>query len=220
MGASSVVALPVKAGTTRNLATGMAALRFRLIHSLFANSEFDVTKPQDVVVALRLCLPNPDRSFAQLASELGMSASEVHASCSRLTEARLLEPDSRRVRRKAFLEFLHFGVSYSFPAHSGEVTRGIPTAWAAPVMTSKTSPTESVVPVWPDPDGVQSGAAVDPLYRSVPLAAKANPALYDLLALVDALRIGRARERKRAEQELAQRLSHEPAESEQAAPHG
>ena len=179
-----------------------------------------MTKPQDVVVGLRLCLPDPDRSFADLASELGMSASEVHASCSRLTEARLLEPGSRRVRRKALFEFLHYGVPYVFPAQLGELTRGIPTAWAAPVMTCKSSSAEPVIPVWPDPDGVQSGAAVEPLYRSVPLAAKANPALYDLLALVDALRIGRARERKLAEQELAQRLSHESTTSEQTAANG
>ena len=42
---------------------------------------------------------------------------------------------------------------------------------------------------------------------SVPRAVKTDPELYDLLCLVDALRIGRARERALAEQELSQRLA-------------
>jgi hypothetical protein len=40
----------------------------------------------------------------------------------------------------------------------------------------------------------------------VPGAARRDPALYDLLALVDALRFGRARERSLAEKEIAHRL--------------
>jgi hypothetical protein len=172
-----------------------------------------VTKPQDVVVALKLCLSGVDRSFAVLAGELGMSASEVHGACSRLIEARLLDPETRHPRRKALQEFLRSGVPYAFPAQLGELTRGVPTAWAAPAMAGKVSVDDAAIPVWPDPDGTRQGVAVEPLYRSVPVAAKNDPALYDLLALVDALRIGRARERKFAEQELDRRLSHEPTTS-------
>lgn len=162
-------------------------------------------------MALKICLSGLDRTFATLAQELGMSASEVHASCSRLSEAGLLDPDTRKIRRLALLKFLRFGVPYAYPAQPREITRGIPTAWAAPVLAGTTAGAEDTVPVWPDPDGSRRGAAVDPLYRSVPVAARNDPALYDLLALVDALRIGRARERKLAEAELKLRLSHEPA---------
>jgi hypothetical protein len=172
-----------------------------------------MTKPQDIVIALKLCLSRVDRPFAVLAGELGMSASEVHGGCSRLIEARLLDPETRRPRRRALQEFLRFGVPYAFPAQLGELTRGVPTAWAAPAMAGKVSVNDTVIPVWPDPDGAKQGAAVEPLYRSVPVAAKNDPALYDLLALVDALRIGRARERKFAEKELERLLSHKPAVS-------
>jgi hypothetical protein len=48
---------------------------------------------------------------------------------------------------------------------------------------------------------------VFPLYDSVPGAARRDPALYDLLALIDAIRMGRARERNVAEKEITQRLS-------------
>ncbi len=45
-----------------------------------------------------------------------------------------------------------------------------------------------------------------PIYETVPAAAQRDPSLHEMLALVDALRIGRARERAMAEKELARRL--------------
>ncbi|NCB39610.1 MAG: hypothetical protein EOM80_12680 [Erysipelotrichia bacterium] len=45
-----------------------------------------------------------------------------------------------------------------------------------------------------------------PLYKSVPKAAMADPYLYELLALVDAIRGGRAREKNLAVKELQKRL--------------
>ncbi len=169
------------------------------------------TKPQDVVVALKLCLNETSRSYAELADALGMSASEVHAAVRRLGEARLVDSETREMRRDAFRNFLVHGVPYAFPARPKEVTRGMPTAWAAPAMAGKFSPSEQIPPVWPDPEGTVQGASVEPLYRSVPGAARRDPALYDLLALVDALRIGRARERSLAEKEIAQRLTQHVA---------
>ncbi len=83
----------------------------------------------------------------------------------------------------------------------------MPTAYAAPPLSEHIS-SEDLPPVWPDPDGTVRGLALEPLYRTAPQAAKADPKLYQLLALVDALRMGRARERKLAEDELKQRLSH------------
>ena len=180
-----------------------------------------MTKPQDIVVALKLCLSGEGKSFAVLAAELGMSASEVHGSFGRLTEARLLDPDTRKIRHKALKEFLCYGVPYAFPVQLRESTRGIPTAWAAPAMAGKVAVTENEVPVWPEPDGTRKGLAVEPLYSSVPVAAKNDPALYDLLALVDVLRIGRARERAIAEKEIDKRLNHKPiAKGKRSALHG
>jgi DNA-binding Lrp family transcriptional regulator len=161
-----------------------------------------VTKPQDVLVALKLCIEGARQSYADLGQELGMSASEVHAAVRRLGEARLVDPETREVRREALRNFLVHGVPHAFPASPREVTRGMPTAWAAPVLSGKISASEQMPPVWPDPDGKVQGTAVQPLYSSVPHAARRDPALYDLLALVDALRIGRARERSLAEKEI------------------
>jgi hypothetical protein len=62
-------------------------------------------------------------------------------------------------------------------------------------------------PVWPDANGEYRGLEFAPLYRSAPQAAKRDPVLYELLALVDAVRGGRARERQIAGDELKKRLA-------------
>jgi len=169
------------------------------------------TKPQDVVVALKLCTGagSASASYARLGGELGMSASETHASVRRLAEARLVEPETRRVRRGPLINFLIHGVPYAFPAiQKNDVTRGTPTAWAAPVMAGKfvVVSGSQLGPVWPDPKGTVQGTTVRPLYPSVPHAARTDKNLYDLLALVDALRVGRVRERQFAEKEIKNRL--------------
>ena len=48
------------------------------------------------------------------------------------------------------------------------------------------------------PNGPVRGSTLLPLYPKLPLAAQADPCLYELLALFDALRIGQARERETA----------------------
>jgi DNA-binding Lrp family transcriptional regulator len=169
------------------------------------------TKPQDVVVALRFSMGADGLSYAELGTELGMSASEVHAAVRRLQDARLLEPDSRRVRVEALRNFLVHGVPYSFPAKPGSLTRGLPTSWAAPAFGGRIDASGQLPPVWPDPDGSVQGPAIQPLYPSVPGAARRLPELYDLLALVDALRTGRARERAMAETEIGERLERHAA---------
>lgn len=164
-------------------------------------------KSQDVLVALSL-FSHPSRcTYAERAAHLGMSASEVHSATSRLEEARLLDPDTLTVRREPFLRFLVHGVPYAFAVAAKELTRGMPTAWAGPVLAARMSESGEMPPVWPDPEGSIQGQAIKPLYRSVPEVARKDRELYELLSLVDAIRIGRARERKMAEDELNARLN-------------
>ena len=60
--------------------------------------------------------------------------------------------------------------------------------------------------MWPWPEGDTRGIGLEPLYKKVPQAALRDPGLYELLALVDAIRDGRARDRKIAERDLVNRL--------------
>ena len=108
--------------------------------------------------------------------------------------------------RKNLEEFLVHGVKYAFPPQRGGLTRGIPTGYAAPPLKKIISRTDDPPPVWPYPEGTVRGYEFAPLYRSVPKAVASDPHLYELLALVDAIRGGRARERELAIKELGRRL--------------
>jgi hypothetical protein len=165
-------------------------------------------KPQDVLVVLKLLAhPNEAWSYPKLAVELSMSASEVHSSVRRATRSGLLQDNDRRApNRKALLEFLVHGLKYVFPAERGGMTRGIPTAHAAPPLRHQFAVSDEPPPVWADAEGTVRGEELEPLYRSVPKAARADKHLYELLALVDAVRSGRARERELAVKELRSRL--------------
>jgi hypothetical protein len=164
-------------------------------------------KSQDMVVLLKLVGASAGWTFGSLAQALGMSASEVHAAVGRAKTCGLYNEHARAPHRKALLEFLVHGIRYVFPGERGGVTRGLPTAHAAPPLKALLQADGELPPVWPDPEGTVRGEALQPLYRSVPAAARRDPALYELLALVDAVRAGRPRERKLAVTELETRLA-------------
>ncbi len=137
-----------------------------------------------------------------LAHELGMSQSEIVKSLRRCTEAGLLDPHTRQTYRHAFLEFAEHGLKYIFPAKLGGPTRGMPTAWAAPVLSNLTVASDEEKPVWPLGNGTSRGVAVRPLYPSVPQAVAHDVRLYGAIACLDLIRLGRVRERKLAVDEL------------------
>ena len=166
-------------------------------------------KPQDVVVALKLCAyPDARPPISVIANDLSLSPSEVHGAIGRLHASRLLHGPNLKDRPNisALEEFLVHGLKYAFPAVRGEVTRGIPTSYAAEPLKNEVSMSNDLPPVWPWPDGNTRGIGFEPLYKSVPQAALRDPNLYRFLALIDAIRDGRARARKIAERDLVHRL--------------
>lgn len=209
-------------------------------------------KPQDFLVALKLVALGDQRwTYARLAHELGLSASEAHACVKRGLQAGLLlknfydvsseaatlaarEPDAiyrmparvRRSRRavhqedtpavtpsaevadnparvhpRQLAEFALHGAKYAFPADKTEMTIGVPTSHSAPAFAGVFAPGSDDY-VWPHPNGKVRGIGVEPLHPSVPYAAMQDARLYELLALFDALRVGRARERGMAAKRL------------------
>ena len=170
-----------------------------------------VLRPQDVVVLLRLSLQSgAPPTYAALAQELSLTASEVHAGLERATIAQLARKDRRgraSVVREALKLFVLHGARYAFPATRGEATRGMPTGYAAPPLADKIVQPNEPAPVWPHKNGQVRGVAFYPLYPTVPDAAARNPALYELLVLFDAIRGGSMRERALASQMLEQRLA-------------
>jgi hypothetical protein len=166
-------------------------------------------RPVDVFVLAKLISYAGKRPpIAQLGFDLSLGSSEVHASLKRLEKSRLISSnaDGGRPLLKPVEEFLLHGVKYAFPIHRGEVTRGLPTSYAAPPLSDQIVGSSDLPPVWADPTGPIRGASIEPLHKAVPLAALRDARLYELLALIDALRDGRARERQAAEQALSERL--------------
>lgn len=169
-----------------------------------------VLRPQDLLVLLRLALAQgPVPSYAALAEELGLTASEVHGAVERAVAAQLAHKDAAgkaSVVLASLRLFVQHGARYCFPATRGSLTRGMPTGYAAAPLKDIIQPGTDPVPVWPYKHGTVRGIALYPLYPSVPEAAQRNPALYELLVLFDALRAGSARERTLALEMLEQRL--------------
>lgn len=161
-------------------------------------------RPGDVVVALQLAL-TPSALFAELSATIGLSVGECHNAVRRLAMAGLLVPNSRRPVTELLARFLAHGVPHAFPPMVGQPSIGVPSAHSASVFSGKVASDERFV--WPDADGTERGLALVPLFPRAAETAKRNPALYDLLAIVDALRVGSARERKVAEELLRERLA-------------
>lgn len=207
-------------------------------------------KPQDFVVALKLVAWGDQRwTYARLAQELGLSASEAHGAVKRGLQAGLLlqnrvapaqpmegalgaalsvqEPvgiyrvTRKRVRRAALAqddiaaaadnpvrphahnlaEFSLHGAKYAFPGVRLPLAVGVPTSHSAPAFAGVFAPGSTDF-VWPHPNGSVRGVGVEPLHPSVPFAAMQDAKLYELLALFDALRVGKARERGMALERL------------------
>ena len=161
------------------------------------------------MVALKLLgYPSGRPPISVVARDLGLSPSEMHGAIQRLRGSRLLHGPALKDKPNisGLEEFLIHGLKYAFPAEHGEVTRGIPTSYAAKPLKSEISISNDLPPVWPWHDGDTRGVGLEPLYKNVSRAALRDPALYQLLALVDAIRDGRARERNLAERDLVHRL--------------
>ncbi len=162
-------------------------------------------KPQDVVVLLKvIALNNDNWQQIPLAYSLKMSQSEVSQSVARSKYAGLLDDSGKKVMRQALYDFLQYGLAVVFPAKPGAMVRGIPTAHSTAPLNKEVSSGDNYV--WPFAKGNVRGLGINPLYSTVPQAALDDEQLHVLLALADALRVGKAREKKIALQELNSRI--------------
>jgi hypothetical protein len=164
-------------------------------------------RPQDIVLACEIAARgDAGWSAASLRDTLGLSTTEVYNALRRCREAGLLGESSNQLLGGRLLELLEHGVRYVYYARLGPPKRGIPTAGSGPFLMEllKGSPGQALV--WESPQGTTLGTTVQPLYKTVPAACLRSPGLYEILALVDAIRVGRARERKAAKRRLRELL--------------
>ena len=113
----------------------------------------------------------------------------------------------RRVNRSAAEELLIHAVPFVAPTRLGAPTRGVPTAWAAGPLAQQIDAGDELPPVWPDPVGEIRGLSVAPLHEAAADAARSDPWMHEMLALVDAMRIGDARTRGLATEFLRERIA-------------
>jgi hypothetical protein len=162
-------------------------------------------RPQDVVVLLKLVqLQGATWTQTSLSRDLFMSQSEISESIMRSSYARLVVDKGRMVQRQALLDLIKYGLPYIFPQQPGSIQRGFPTAHSAPPLSTEIVSDEQYV--WPSGKGTTRGHSILPLYASVIQVIQTDVLLYELLALLDAVRVGRSRERNLAMDILENRL--------------
>lgn len=166
-----------------------------------------ITRPQDILILLKIIsCKNANRLWNTviLSRELYISQSEISESLTRSSYTGFIGQDKKDVFKNALFEFVVHGLKYSFPVQPGYMERGIPTAHSAPPLSRIIQSSEKYV--WADPYGSVRGFAIEPLYKTVIKAVKEDVDLYEMLALIDALRVGKIREKNFAVEELRKRI--------------
>jgi hypothetical protein len=165
-------------------------------------------RPQDIPILIKILSYIGSGQLTwqmkQIAADLNISASEVSESLNRSYHADLIDKSKKNVSRLALLEFLIHGIRYVFPEKPGAMVRGVKTAHSAPPLNKLIGSNESYV--WPDANGKSKGQAIEPLYPSVVEASMNDQFLYQCMALIDVLRVGRARELELAKKHLEQMI--------------
>ena len=159
---------------------------------------------KDFLVAMEIAFSNINErwTYQSMASVLGLSPSQIHASVGRLLISGLLNGKGLKgkVNREALGNFIVHGARYAFPPVLGKVVRGIPTGASSSLFDPELLVHEDDLPiVWPHAHGDTRGTSLAPIHPCVPEAILRDPALHKALVYFDALRMGKAREREAAE---------------------
>jgi len=164
-------------------------------------------RPQDIVVLLKqISFRDKKWTFAEIAHALQISETEVSFAMERNKLAGLVNPAKNKVNKLALREFLIYGIKYAFPPQVGHSARGIATAHSAPPINQYIAEGNEFY-VWSYYKGTKRGNTLVPLYDKIPKIVGNQPDLYELLTIVDTLRIGKKREVEIAINELDKRLS-------------
>ncbi len=99
------------------------------------------------------------------------------------------------------LEFIIYGLRYTFPQQPGSIARGMPTAHSHPRLQNKFIADTKFV--WPDPESNAIGLSIEPLYSNQVRAVRHDESLYYNLCLIDMIRVGKTREVNYAKEELS-----------------
>lgn len=165
-------------------------------------------RPQDIVVLLKIIsLNNDEWRNIDIANDIDISPSEVSEALNRCRIARLIDSKKRKINSTSLAEFLIYGLKYVFPIEPGAIVKGIPTAHSASPIREHISHNTDIY-VWSYAKGTFRGQSIEPLYKTLPKVAQNDKLFYELLTIVDTIRVGRVREIKIAIEELNKRLKN------------
>ncbi len=159
-------------------------------------------RPQDIVILVKILSYGQQPWLAKdLAKSLFLSGSEVSESLNRSAYSGLIDKNKKKVLKLNLLEFIIYGLRYTFPQQPGSIVRGMLTAHSHPTLQNKFIADTKFV--WPDPESNAVGLSIEPFYAKQVNAAKEDQSLYYNLCLIDMIRVGRTREVNYAKEELS-----------------
>jgi hypothetical protein len=149
-------------------------------------------------------------SYEKWGKEIGLSAASLFRSVKDLRKAKLVTEtvDGDVPNYQNAEKFLLYGFPFCFSAEKGKLVRGFKTGVDASSLKSEFA--EGDYPaVWAHYEGDVKGFEVKPLHSCVPDQITddlMDKNLYELLALLDVLRIGQAREVQAAQKKIKEIL--------------
>lgn len=164
-------------------------------------------RPVDIVVLVYLYVEQSRRNsrshfdselwtYQSLADALLLPKSSLFRSIQNAEAGRLL--NNKRLNEARFIHFLMYGVPVIFPVTTGSMDIGTPTSMTANLFGSAYQLVSTTPHIWPNPNGQIKGIAIEPLHASAVGLAERDSDAHRLLAAVDGLRLGGARETEMA----------------------
>lgn len=181
---------------------------YRTLHAdynkKFLNNYFNQIENLYNKIDFNLLFEDNKYSLLSLEASTGISKSQISLSIRRCTDLRLLLIRNKvpYVNTQELFNTVIPALRFFFPIRKLGIVRGIPISYSSPflyeeVLSGKTHPM-----VWADSNGSISGEAIEPLYKTAPYAAKQDPLLYELLVLIDSIRLNTPREKQIASERL------------------
>lgn len=147
-------------------------------------------------------------SLRGIGSSLGISKTEISTSLKRCVDSRLLvlydsenngllslNEDNWHVNKKALFDLIKYAVPYFFPVKQSGLNFGLATGFSAPILAKELTSGGTNPYVWASEYGTIYGQSIEPLYKTVPFASINDQFVYDSFSLIDAYRMGKAREK-------------------------
>lgn len=147
-------------------------------------------------------------SVRGLGSSLGISKTEISASLRRCLDNNLLlliNNSSQsslslidlnwQVNKKAVFELIKYAIPYFYPPKQLGWDIGIPTGFAAPILADEVTSAGNSKFIWPSEHGNTYGQSLEPIYKTVAIASYNDKFIYNCFSLIDAYRLGKAREK-------------------------